>query len=27
MDAIGYGFAVVEIGWKQAENIWLPCAF
>ncbi|MGL9773071.1 MAG: phage portal protein family protein, partial [Sodalis sp. (in: enterobacteria)] len=27
LDAIGHGFAVVEIGWKQAENIWLPCAF
>ncbi|MGL9772876.1 MAG: phage portal protein family protein [Sodalis sp. (in: enterobacteria)] len=27
LDAIGHGFAAVEIGWKQAENIWLPCAF
>ncbi|MGL9774715.1 MAG: phage portal protein family protein [Sodalis sp. (in: enterobacteria)] len=27
LDAIGHGFAAVEIGWRQAENIWLPCAF
>uniref|UniRef100_A0A1A9WVY1 Uncharacterized protein n=1 Tax=Glossina brevipalpis TaxID=37001 RepID=A0A1A9WVY1_9MUSC len=27
LDAIGHGFAAVEIEWKQAENIWLPCAF
>ncbi|MGL9774972.1 MAG: phage portal protein family protein [Sodalis sp. (in: enterobacteria)] len=27
LNAIGHGFAAVEIGWKQAENIWLPCAF
>ncbi|MGL9774416.1 MAG: phage portal protein family protein [Sodalis sp. (in: enterobacteria)] len=27
LDTIGHGFAAVEIGWKQAENICLPCAF
>lgn len=27
LDAIGHGFAAVEMVWKQAENIWLPCAF